>query len=250
MARCRVVVLCLLVLVLVPGAALAGGQNLNWDDCVLASSNVKQFACNTNVGFDVLVGSFEPFVTVSDMTGIEAAIDLIFRDGYVPPWWQTQSGGCRIGGPIVNGVFTAQQTACTDPWQSQASGGSVTVVPGFQGNAARLRITVSMAVPNGVTLVVNPGTVYYGYQLLIRHGSTVGGACAGCEIPAIIVPAYTRLVSASNNDQYLYPTLDGTGWMCWQCRCGYDDAGLYFDPACAVTAIPNHTWGSIKTLYR
>jgi hypothetical protein len=247
----RVLTALLGLMVLAPPAVFAGGIGLSWDDCVAPLPAVKHFACNTNTGFDNLIGSFEPYVGIPDVTGVQATIDLVFRDGIVPSWWQTGVGGCRLAGLSVTGVFSDQQTACTDPWQGQALNDPVMVEPAFGGNPARLRITVSLGVPVSAAFSVAPGTVYYAYRLQIRHTATVGsGSCSGCDVPALIMPYETRLTTVNSGDNIIANLID-TGIVCWQCDCGlYSEGGGAYFGTCAATPALNRTWGGIKSLYR
>lgn len=82
-----------------PASALASGDiNIAWLDCAVpygSGLTDLHYACDSNVGYSLLVASFSPPVAVSQLNGINAVVDFQSSAATLSPWWQLQPGGCR-----------------------------------------------------------------------------------------------------------------------------------------------------------
>jgi len=239
--------------------ALAQGDlRLGWNNC-RADGGVANmsFACGTNTGTEVLVGSFVLPVDVPQAVALEAEIYVAGEPTYtvcdgpgcppmgaydVPPWWQFQTGGCRSTALSTSFNFTsepfASSTHCMDVWYGNAFSGFAYDYPYLTTKSARLRVVGAVADPNAVALVA--GQEYYGFQVLIRHTKTVGtGFCDGCCTPMTILFGSGRVDQPS-----------GVGDIQLSAS-GYDFFTTWQSPATnCVTPTRNRTWGGIKAMYR
>ncbi len=218
----------------------ATGINLSWDDCGPAGVSAKSFACDTNAGTHVLVGSFEDSFTptgVDSLTGIEAVLYIDVSGDSVPDWWHfKQPGTCRETSLSLLMNFPAM-TACADYWASR------TVFSGFGyiatwGLPTRARLALGAAVPytqaGGIPLDVE----HYAFRLVINNAQTVGpGACYGCFRGATITLDHIKLTTTAHStvgDLTLTAPLSQKT-VTWQ-------GGF--------VPVLNRSWGAIKRLYR
>ena len=67
------------------------GINLSWDDCGSYGVSNKQFACDTNVGADVLVVSFRVNTPLPDFIGAQAILS-VRGSSALPDWWKHYAG--------------------------------------------------------------------------------------------------------------------------------------------------------------
>jgi hypothetical protein len=90
------------------------------------------------------------------------------------------------------------------------------------------------------------GTIEYGVvKVTISGAKTVGaGACSGCATSACITLNLIRFEPSAVTApfvNFVQPTTPGSNTVSWQTTA----------PLClGVTAIPMHTWGALKALYR
>ncbi len=161
----------------------AGALDLSWDDCGLAGTDIKTFACDRNSGTPfTLIGSFVPPPGVNQLSG--AIADLGVYSATLPDWWKHGLGQCRnTAGLNVSFNFGSGPSTCSDVWTSRINSGSPTYTVGFYGaNTARLRVTTS-ALP-GTEVAVDPNTEYYAFKVNITRNRTFSdGKCDGCETP-------------------------------------------------------------------
>lgn len=243
------------VLLMVCGTttASASGFNIFWNDCGSLGGGLgvtnKSFACNTNVGTSLLVGSFEPPTTIGNVIGGSATIDLQFATaGSIPAWWQLAAGGCRDGGLHLDLGASAQ--TCLDAWQGAATG-SVSYLPNFGGSASRARINASWWIPEALAVQVSPGNEYFAFKLVLDHTNTVG-SCSGCEVPVCVVLNSVWLYQAPGAGDYPICAPLNADFATWQggvVGCPGESAPP--PPSdCLATPAVRHSWGLMKSLYR
>jgi hypothetical protein len=243
----------LVATLLFASSALAGGLNLAWNNCASDGGlQAKVSACLTNVGVNVLVGSFVPIDDIAGVTGIECVLDIIVGDGTspIPPWWDlgelgSSGGACRQQALRVDAVPPGTAIYCTDWSGGLASGGfgayiAAGPVPPVNQPAHR-RLVLGFAVPlvNAADLV-NTGE-YLGFEVRISNMKAVGdGSCAGCSTPACIVLNDINIVAGTTTSQHLGAgTFAGSNFATWQTS----------GPDCAIVPTRRTTWGAVKQLY-
>jgi len=214
----------------------AGGINATWTDCSTGPMT-RTFACNSNVGTNDIVASFEPPRNIPDVIGAIGVIDLCLGGVNLAPWWQLGSGGCRVGALSASAIDLSGQPTCADVWQGQA-GASTDYIVGYSGwDSARILVFVNMSAQ--VAQPVASGTEYHAFTVRIRNDNTVGG-CAGCNYPACIVLNEIRLITVNSGDVVITNPLM-SNYLQWQADV----------PNCPfIVPVQNRTWGQVKTMYR
>jgi hypothetical protein len=237
--------LCALFLAL-PASAIAAGVNLAWNDCLAAaaSSQNKNFACDTNAGSTVLVASFEPPFGITKLVAATAVIDIEWASAPVPSWWRLDAGGCRDGAVSVS-FAPVSGAYCFDYW-SYATG-AVSFVNAPYGDPDNARIIVTWSIPEAIAGPVLMDTEYYAFQLTLDHSKTTGaGACAGCTVPACIVLKEITLYQPPGLGDYRVCYILQRNFVTWQ-------GGVIGcpppQPQC-ITPVLNRTWGQVKGVYR
>lgn len=242
---------CLALLLSVASTVNAQGSQgvaLRWNACFGEGTGLlaRNFACNTNAGREVLVGSFKLSEEMTFVAGNEIVVDLTTGKPYVPSqggplpeWWKFRSPGTCRQSALSVGFFTESESeACRDWAGGQAVGliGDYRIEQSGPGTA-RLVMASAIARENAPDLIA--GTEYFSFMMLIRHDKTVGaGACAGCDTPLAIVLNSIKLIwSAPGNDRVIAGPLNGT------------DSHLAFWQSAVV---PTHksSWGAVKSLFR
>ena len=225
--------------------ASAAGLNLGWNDCPSGVSYQlnNAFACNTNLGIQIMVGSYIPPPGLDAVYGNEVVLNLTTNQATLSPWWSMGSGGCvgRTTTPAAVFDFTAGPFGCTDFWQGQAVGG-LDYTRQFDG-PNRARIRVICAVQDVFAGPQSPPTEYYSFKVVINDARTVGsGSCAGCTDAACIVLNSIKIDQVS--PATFNPTVTNpatSNFVTWR-------GGTGVCPG--ATAARNVTWSSIKALYR
>lgn len=225
--------------------APAGGINLAWNDCYGAGGVInRNFACDTNVGINDLYISFEPPVSIPDVNGSYAFIDLVSAGSTLPSWWQFKNpGSCR---QILLSATTAITGTCPDMLQGLgvpdiASYNVTANVPQIPLN--RARIVAQVYSPDSVAFPVSPGTEYSVLRIRIANALTVGTACTGCTVPVCLVLSKVLIASSNSGDFPLTNPL-ASQYVTWQ---GGGIGGL----GCPLeTPTVNRTWGQVKSIYR
>lgn len=244
------------------------GVNLRWDNCYAdGGGQNKNFACDTNVGSQRLVGSFELASSMAGVTGLECYLHLGSASAGLPAWWAFKNvGTCRQTALNAQTTPPAGSVACADWAGGAASGG----IGAYQFNTQGLNhalITLIAAVPAPLDLAA--GQEHYAFTLTISHAKTVGaGACGGCVEPVVIFLSAIRIVTGTNPSVLLTDgaNLSDSRWVSWQqgsptnilqsCL-AFNDHGFCFKPVTYFDVVPfsstpNHssTWGQVKSLYR
>ncbi len=244
-------VLALLCTLAASAAQAAGGVCMRWNACFSeagAAANLN-FACDTDAGNRMLVGSFYLPSNVTQATRISAVIDMAASAASMPAWWQFNN--CRSGSLAVNGVNLPTNLACED-WSAGLATASLTSfsVGGRGPNTAR--ITLTSTVPGAADAQDLFAFVdYFAFNVAMNNLNTVSGsACAGCATPVCVVlnqvsvlhsgPAPLVMTSPANNTDSHYVTWQGGGAPVVGAVTGC--------PAATPTRVT--TWGAVKGLYR
>lgn len=238
----------LIILLAAAPAAAAPGVSIRWDHCFPDPAHrfVRSFACDTNAGSEVLVGSFQIHEVMPEVTGVEIVVDLQtgkywpYRPGGpLPEWWKFRNpGSCRMSALSMNFFQNPANEACPDWSAGQAAGGIGAYSVDHSGpGTARLR--AASAVPMTAAAFLTPDVEYFSFNLVIRHDRTVGtDACGGCEIPIVLVLNALKLTTPiAANDWTLAGPVNGT-----------DSNFAIWSPN--VVPVAKTTWGAVKSLYR
>lgn len=244
----RALLLALLALVAVPVAA-APGVSIRWNSCFpdAASRISRSFACDTNAGFELLVGSFQTYEAVPEVTGIEIVVDLHtgrtwpYRPPAVPlpEWWKFRNAGsCRINALSMNFFQYPENEACPD-WSGAQAVGGIGTYSVDHGGPGTARILAASAVPAASAAFIAKEVEYFMFNLVVRHDRTVGAdACTGCDVPIELVLTSVKLTTPiSANDRTLYGPANFT-----------DSNFVIWTPD--VVPVAKTTWGAVKSLYR
>ncbi len=163
------------------------GVNLRWDACYRDGGvSNKNFACNTNLGTELLVGSFELVQPLNDVLSAQIVLDLRSASPTLPTWWSLAfSGGCRSRSMDFRPTGFPQPGVCS--YDGLGAGGGLGAYSiGLQG-PSHVRLTGAFAVPTLMPVNLLGGVEYYAFFITIDHAKTVGsGACGGCEIPVCL----------------------------------------------------------------
>ena len=233
-----------LAMTALPGwAGTTDGLFLKWNECPLAASSASTltFACNSDVGEELLVTAMTLGETVDDVIAVEVVIDIQFASAAVPPWWQLEPAGCRDGALTPRSV-PPQNPACTDFWNQNLTPGLLyQIAP--RGNPSQARIVVSFALPSTTPpRQLVPGPTYYVASLAVRHDRT--SQCTGCLTNACLVLNSVRLGrvpgSPGQDPMIVQPGPLDANRATWQ------GSGA----ACQSVPARSSTWGQLKTLYR
>ena len=227
-------------------ADATGELSLAWGNCRGAGGAPdRSFACDGNLGQNVLVGSFTAPASITALRSVDATVQIVPQTDQMPFWWLLASSGqCRSG--ALSGYADFRDLAgCSDPFGGNASGGvtSYLIYP-YEPMSATLRLT--WTVPAGSELALDPGVEYYAFKVVIDNTKTVGGyVCGGCSTPMCLLFSSLKLnqpAGTPGGSPFVFP-LDG-----------YDQHIANWNGGtsaiCGVVPARNTTWGQIKSLYR
>jgi hypothetical protein len=215
--------------------------NLSWNDCGIHGATNEQFACDTNVGFHTLVGSFVAPPGITALSGNEMTLDLQSASAELPDWWRVRnSGTCRPAAMSVSFDFTSFSN-CLDFWAGQAVGGFAYDIAYGLPNRARVRILC--AVPLSLAGPVAAGTEIYSFIVRVNNSHSVGAdSCGGCTIPGVITLSAITLYQAGDAPDIALQTPSSRNIVSWQGPLGAAPLG--------TTLIDRLSWGQVKALYR
>ncbi|MCE9627020.1 MAG: hypothetical protein K8R56_03780 [Candidatus Eisenbacteria bacterium] len=258
----RVITLALLALLTASASHAAPGTNLRWIDCFGDAGLInRNFACNTNTGFETLVGSFELGADILNASGLEVVIDIGSQTSPLPAWWHFKNAGtCRATSLSLSTVPPLNASVCQDWSSGQALGGIGVYIIGTNLRGPNwARLTAALAVPATGLAELVTGQEYFGFQFRILHNKTVGtGACEGCcTRAAILFNAIKVTTPVPQDDRVISGATNGTdsNYALWQG--GY----RFFAPSGSSMAEPappcgetvptrSRTWSEVKALYR
>lgn len=233
------------------------GLNLRWDQCYGAGGvQNRAFACDTNAGSNVLIGSVVPAWDIVNVGAIYLTVDLAAASSTHPAWWQFPfSGGCRpFSVMTLSSAKTDPHTGLCPEWNGGLDHPNLPSQQiGTHGaNTARLVLVVNAADANLATL--RGRTEYFAFRLTISNSKTVGsGACGGCETPVCIALTSADL-SVQRIPHSLSRFLTGpanqvdSDFVTWQGGGAPVVGGVVGCPAATPAKQP--TWGAVKSLYR
>ena len=242
----------------------SGGVNLRWDHCWgdggVAS---RSFACNTNVGSEVLVASFVLTDPLSTVVGMQIYVDLASSSGTWPSWWLIgTSSACRIGALSANVSLDPGDLVCQNLWPATAAG-AADLLAGYGGPTTR-QMKAIFAVPNGEELNLPAGTEILAMRIRISHAKTLS-TCVGCDVPMCLALSEVALYRTNepNCDHVLKDGAHGessrlvtwNGAAVASSRTHPIPAEFVYwyttDMNCvAATPARRAAWGQIKSLYR
>ena len=247
----------LLLLAALCRAAPASGQhgaiNLFWDDCGASGSLRKTFACDTNTGAHVLVGSFIAPGYLVSVSGWTASLELQSACPAYPDWWKMRTGYCRNGSLNSSFDFTSGPTSCFDYWQGGAMGMVSMDDPAGRGAVVTLQCAWPVLDPRAGP--IEEGTHVYAFKMVVNNAKTVGpGSCAGCQDDLCLVLKSILIHQTPG-------TPEGDRWLgnpdlsqvaAWQ---GGSWSWNHLQPGGVCTGdcptpVRARTWGQIKSLYR
>ena len=200
------------------------GVALRWNHCYGEGTGqmIRSFACDTNAGFEELVGSFVLPTDLDHVTGNEIVVDVQTGIPYayatfiapppdLPEWWRfMNAGSCRQNSLVLAPSPDPESQACPD-W---ASGQTFEFIGAYRVGThgpGTARVSVLKVVPRTAEQRLAGGTEYYSFTLRILHDRTVGdGSCAGCNVLMTLIFNSVNVTTDGNvNNTMLVGPLDG-----------------------------------------
>ncbi len=202
--------------------------HLDWDGCTASATSNRSFACDTDVGEDVLVASYTAVDLPEPPTWF--SFGVWFQSGSAQPsWWQVYPGGCRASALLVDEAPPATSTCVHFP------SSFFHVTQGSMVDGASLSGLIQLAQPSPPETLI-PGETYFLFSMRLQHSHTAGAdSCSGCRTPMYVFFRELTLLTATPGLSY---TFDGfvTPKATWQVPAG--------------VPVRNTTWGRIKSQYR
>lgn len=241
------VVLVLSAVAMPAPSANAAGMNFRWSACAGdGGTSNRDFACDTDVGTNVVVASFLLDQPITGLFAIFSVVDMIVaNDQVVPAWWEVfDFTGCRLGSLTADATIDPSAVNCVDWMQGAGAGGLIgwdhtgTVAPADTASHRRFKL-VSGHDPPGVDVVANQE--YFAFNLIIDNVNTTGG-CAGCTLPVCLVLNSMQTINMTSEVAFITTgTFAGSNLATWQGGSGAN---------CASVPTRRVTWGRVKALYR
>lgn len=253
----KIVILTGVLLAMSFSMAYAVGLNLGWasstavNDCPNqpTSSANKNFACGSNAGAEILIGSVVAPGGLNDVVGQSLIVDYQENQPTLSDWWNF--AGCRSTptssvnltmsfDPLIDDGF------CNNLWGTNAA--SAFSYAANNPGPGLGHLTMVGAVPTSLGMAMPAGTEWYSFRLVLDNRHTVASTlptCAGCQNGALFAFNYLQLnnVAGTGVDAELFHN-DPNGRQCvtWQGGGGLVCPGI----------VPTHraTWGEVKSLYR
>jgi hypothetical protein len=204
------------LLALTVGVASAqSGLNLSWNDCGASGAAAKTFACNSNTGGNLLVGSMIIGADMPALNGHEGVFDLQTNQAALSNWWKIgATPNCRAGNTITYDYNFTSSVNCLDPWGNAGLGsGNYSQAWENVANRARIRTVYGINPP-----VAAPGDAeIYVVKVNINNSRTAGPAgCAGCTDGACIVFNSSKMTQPNPNPAYTVSGPIVRDFVTWQ----------------------------------
>jgi hypothetical protein len=271
----------ILVLALWPAGAAAQSDrlSLNWDHCVGSGALTDQtFDCGNPEASHRLVLEFRP-PSFAYFFAVDIVIDVLEtgQSDVLHPFWHDEATGCNstgLGFSINRSELGTAVLGCahtiTGSAGSQASGLITAYGAGYRG-ANRARLLITVARPNTSPIDLVEGTNYYLGHLIFSMQNSCSGTertCFGCRDQVSMAWTCATLYRTSGQPLAMeapaYATVNGGPVVClvhsgyFSCEmdlCG--ESASHSSPSSAendcskeVTSVKQHSWGSLKSLYR
>jgi hypothetical protein len=233
-------------LMLCATAAMASGVGLySGTDCQTASQAITT-TCTSNSGTAMtLIGTaVVPAITKSAFIGTVGILDV--QTASATDWWRADA--CRGTAPfalVTDGTLAATNCAATF-WDTAAPAGN-NIQPQNQSPTRERFVLGAVLYPtDAYDFQGDDATELMNFKFTMLKAKTTGtGACAGCATGACIVLNEIQMQGLNDTSDadaiHITQPLNGRNYITFQ-------SGA---PACAgSTPTQNHTWGSIKALYR
>ena len=224
-------------------AAHAGRLYLRWNAC-FGDGGVQNraFACDTNLGSEQLVATFNLPVAVDSVMSVDGFINIYFFGPALPAWWEFGvAGNCRPSSLVASATLPAGASSCIDFADFTRDAFYIYQAGPFP-NTARLEV-LSPFIPQGAFHLA-AGQEYLAFTVTINQQKTVGaGACDGCLGPVCLGFDQMRLMRRPPDFVNVFPTSGTTHVATWQ--------GSTIPFFCVGnTPTRRSTWGEVKALYR
>ena len=232
------------LLLALAGSARADGFNLAWQNCYPEGGEVSRSStCTLNGGQAAkAVASFSISTSWTDFMGIVPRMSVQTETALLPAWWQFfNAGSCRQNAMAANFDFTASPNQfCHDPWAGNGVGGIAAYQLNADGDASKARIVIVGVLAPGFPGEITANQEYYAFAVHISNALTT--TCSGCLAPATLVLESIQADHGTpgNVESRMITTPLQNQCITWQ----------HTQNVCATAALPNRSWGQIKTLYR
>lgn len=228
--------------------ASASGLGLAWDHCFQSGGTwQKLFACDQNLGQDVLVVSVIPPADMPSFAATSVIVDVVVDAGSLPPWWLTATGQCRANAivPSFDPTSFPLTAECPSLWGDTVPLQVFAIQQGLHGPGT-FRINSGAAVPAGSEYLVQGNAVsYLAARITFMHSKTVGaGACDGCRTGACLLLNEMKMQQPAGLGDYTVTNAAEIGSN----SATMNADGSYYTYCYTPTA--NRTWGAVKSLYR
>ncbi len=240
------VLACFTALSLGAPRASAEGFDLRWNSCASDGGAANEnFACDTDAGTHLLVGSFQLDQPITGLVFVEVVLDFIVADHLtVSPWWEFFD--CHAGALYADAAIYPSASNCSDWSGGSGVGGLIgwnhggSIAPADTASHRRIVVAAAVDVP-GVNLAAN--TDYFLFTVNIDNINTTDpGSCAGCTQPVCVVLNSMRFTTTAAQVTTLTSArVAGGNFATWQGGAG---------ASCASVPVKRATWGAVKALYR
>jgi len=241
----KAILLAAALCMLTAGSAMAAGVNLSWTSCLAASAGGLNQTSTCLSNTETQKKAFGSYVLPADadaLNGNDIVLDIIVNSATLPCWWNFTVA------PRTAGFSMAFNDPCGeafDYWGSigtPAGGPAASLLPSNAVPRVRIKAPVAIDALAAQPVPAATGEIY-SFTFNLRHGSSFGAACTGCQQAACFVLNLIRVTQTG------FPYMELTtphdrNFVLWQ-------GGVVAPPGCPL-AVPaqNKTWGSVKALYR
>ncbi len=245
-------VLTLSVALMLCATAAMAQVSFNINDCSpyttgLAINNAASNTCLSNSGtaFAAWCSMVMPAVTRQQFVGAQGVIDITSSQATLPDWWRQDT--CRPSGFVCQADGT-MGGSCPTLWDTNpGAGANLGSIYGVHG-ANTIRMLLGQVLPSiSVYDLTGDGVTELSvFKYTVTKGKSVGtGACTGCSYGTCLVLNEINLQTLTDTPATF---LRLTGPIAGAADYITYNAGA--PPCPGSTPTQNHTWGSVKALYR